>query len=199
MTSSGPSRLRAAAAALFLTAGSLLFACTPLEPPGASEAATAQDVSNLCEAMCGRHERCAGEPASTCTPACEERYGKAAPRLRADLLQALGSCLPELECDAGEDGCNERAQGNVGIDPVQAEKAPDFVACQARQKQCEGTNFGFSAEECSTLFFMTSSSRAKPAACYEKADPCETLKPKPADCDPKVCKEARECIAPYEL
>ena len=67
------------------------------------------------------------------------------------------------------------------------------------EKQCEGTNFGFSAEECSTLFFMTSSSRAKPAACYEKADPCETLKPKPADCDPKVCKEARECIAPYEL
>jgi hypothetical protein len=197
MTSSRSSRLRAAAAALFLTSGSLLFACEDLEPPGASRTATAQDVNDLCEAMCGRHERCASEPASTCTPACEDRYAKAADHLRSDLLRALGSCFAHLGCEVSDtdddDECTKRAQENIGIDHDQALKAPDYQACLAMQKECADTKFDFSDDRCKTLFFMTSSTRTKAAACYKKA-----LCGDAGSCE-KHCDEVGPCIAPFEL
>jgi len=175
--------LRATGAALFLASGSLLFACDgESSGAGADVGATAADVSDLCEATCGRQQRCNGDPAPTCVPDCADDFANAAQHTRADMLRALGACHDRLECGSSDDGCVLRAMEDVGIVPEEAVEAADFKACKAKQNECQGTAFSFSGDECATLIFMTSSSRPKAAACYQKS-----------------CEETRDCIAPYEL
>jgi hypothetical protein len=182
MASSRSSRLRAAAAALLLASGSLLFACDGgLSRPSASVGATAEDVSLYCEAMCGLRQRCNAEVVATCISGCEEGYAKVAPHVRADLLRGVASCFANLECDVLDDECVKRAEEDLGIVPEKAVEAPDFKACQAKQQECEGTEFDFSDDRCVTLIFLTSISRPKAAACYQKP-----------------CAEVDACIAPYD-